>query len=62
MLKELMNLRESNQRMVVDEGQDIDWRGFNNARQTQADTMGSTLIAGMGGGCKGSLYHKFATN
>ena len=61
MLKELVNLRKSNQRMDVDEGQDIVWRGFNNARQTQADTMGATLIARIGG-CKGSLYHKFATN
>lgn len=48
---------KSNKRMVVDEGNDIDWTGFNNARQTQADTMGDTVIAGIGG-FKGTLYHK----
>ena len=36
-------------RMVVDEANDINWTGFNNARQTQADTMGDTLIGGVGG-------------
>ena len=48
---------KSNKRMVVDEGNDIDWSGFNNARQTQADTMGDTIIAGIGG-YKGTLYHR----
>jgi len=40
---------KSNQRMVIDEGQDHDWTGFQNARETQADTMGDTIIAGIGG-------------
>ncbi|MBL4817949.1 MAG: hypothetical protein JKY15_01780 [Deltaproteobacteria bacterium] len=44
-------------RIVIDEGQDEDWTGFNNARQTQADTMGDTLIGGVGG-FKSSKYDK----
>ena len=40
---------KSNKRMVVDEGQDHNWDGFQNARETQADTMGDTIIAGIGG-------------
>jgi len=42
-------LGKSNERIVVDEGQDIDWTGFFNARETQADTMGDLIIAGVGG-------------
>lgn len=48
---------KSNKKMVIDEGNDISWVGFNNARQTQADTMGDTLIAGVGG-FLGTLYNK----
>ena len=48
---------KSNQKMIVDEANNINWIGFNNARQPQADTMGDTLIAGVGG-YLGSLYHK----
>ena len=40
---------KSNKRMVIDEGQDHDWEYFQNARETQADTMGDTIIAGIGG-------------
>jgi len=40
---------KSNKRMVIDEGQDHDWEYFQNARETQADTMGDTVIAGIGG-------------
>jgi len=40
---------KSNKRMVIDEGQDHDWEFFQNARETQADTMGDTVIAGIGG-------------
>lgn len=40
---------KSNKRMVIDEGQDHNWEYFQNARETQADTMGDTIIAGIGG-------------
>jgi len=40
---------KSNKRMVIDEGQDHDWEYFQNARETQSDTMGDTIIAGIGG-------------
>ncbi len=40
---------KSNKRMVVDEGQDHNWEYFQNARETQSDTMGDTMIAGIGG-------------
>ena len=40
---------KSNKKMVIDEGQDHDWKYFQNARETQSDTMGDTLIAGIGG-------------
>jgi len=40
---------KSNKRIVVDEGQDHDWTGWHNLRETQADTMGDTLIGGVGG-------------
>jgi len=40
---------KSNRRMVVDEGQDHNWTGFANARETQADTFGSLDVAGVGG-------------
>ncbi len=40
---------KSNKRMVIDEGQDHNWEFFQNARETQADTMGDTIIAGIGG-------------
>lgn len=40
---------KSNKRMVIDEGQDHNWEYFQNARETQADTMGDTVIAGIGG-------------
>ncbi|KKN75420.1 hypothetical protein LCGC14_0380410 [marine sediment metagenome] len=39
----------SNQRLEIDEGQDHDWTGFGNVRETQADTMGDLEIAGVGG-------------
>lgn len=40
---------KSNKRMVIDEGQDHNWEYFQNARETQSDTMGDTVIAGIGG-------------
>jgi len=40
---------KSNRRMVIDEGNDIDFTGFANARETQADTFGDLVIAGVGG-------------
>jgi len=40
---------KSNKRMIIDEGQDHNWENFQNARETQADTMGDTVIAGIGG-------------
>ncbi|KAG2478104.1 MAG: hypothetical protein NPMRTH1_760008 [Nitrosopumilales archaeon] len=40
---------KSNQKIVIDEGQDHDWTGWFNLRETQADTMGDTLIGGVGG-------------
>ena len=40
---------KSNKRIVVDEAQDHDWTGWHNLRETQADTMGDTLIGGVGG-------------
>ena len=40
---------KSNRRIVIDEGNDIDWTGWFNLRETQADTMGDTLIGGIGG-------------
>lgn len=40
---------KSNQRIVVDEGQDHDWEKYQNTKETQADTMGDTIIAGIGG-------------
>ena len=40
---------KSNQKIVIDEGQDHDWTGWFNLRETQADTMGDTLIGGIGG-------------
>lgn len=50
-------LGKSNRRMVIDEGQDIDWEGFFNARETQADTMGDLIIAGVGG-FTDTIYHR----
>jgi len=40
---------KSNQKMIVDEGNDIEWEGFQNARETQADTMGDFMVGGIGG-------------
>lgn len=40
---------KSNKLLVIDEGQDHDWKGWHNLRETQADTMGDTLIGGIGG-------------
>ena len=40
---------KSNKRIAIDEGQDHDWTGWFNLRETQADTMGDTLIGGVGG-------------
>jgi len=40
---------KSNKRMIIDEGQDHNWYNFQNARQTQADTHGDIVIAGIGG-------------
>ncbi len=48
---------KSNKKMVVDEGNDINWVGFRNALETQADTMGDLLIGGVGGFVD-TLYHK----
>lgn len=47
---------KSNRRMVIDEGNDIDWEGFQNARETQSDTFGDLVIAGIGGFVD-SQYH-----
>lgn len=47
---------KSNQSMKIDEGQDHNWTGFHNAQETQADTGGDTLIAGIGG-VEDSAYH-----
>jgi len=40
---------KTNKLIVIDEGQDHDWKGWFNLRETQADTMGDTLIGGIGG-------------
>ena len=48
---------KSNKRIVIDEANDIDWTGWYNLRETQADTMGDTLIGGIGG-YQDTLYHK----
>jgi len=40
---------KSNETLIVDEGQDIDWTNFDNARETLADTMGDLIIGGIGG-------------
>lgn len=40
---------KSNRTLIVDEGQDIDWTDFDNARETLADTMGDLIIGGIGG-------------
>ncbi len=40
---------KSNMTLIVDEGQDIDWTNFDNARETLADTMGDLIIGGIGG-------------
>ena len=40
---------KSNRRMVIDEGQDINWEDFFEARETMADTMGDLIIAQVGG-------------
>ncbi len=50
-------LGKSLKRMVIDEGQDIDWEGFFNARETQADTMGDLIVAGVGG-FTDTAYHR----
>lgn len=48
---------KSNRRMVIDEGQDHDWEYFQNARETQADTMGDIIIAGIGGYVDSDYYN-----
>jgi len=48
---------KSNKRMVIDEGQDHDWEYFQNARETQSDTMGDTVIAGIGGFVDSDYYN-----
>ena len=48
---------KSNKKMVIDEGNDINWVGFRNALESQADTMGDLLIGGVGGYVD-TLYHK----
>ena len=48
---------KSNKRMVIDEGQDHDWEFFQNARETQSDTMGDTVIAGIGGFVDSDYYN-----
>ncbi len=40
---------KSPKKIKVDEGQDHDWDNFNNARESQADTMGDLDVAGVGG-------------
>ena len=40
---------KSNRRMVIDEGQDHNWSKYHNTKETMADTMGDTIIAGVGG-------------
>jgi hypothetical protein len=48
---------KSNKRMVIDEGQDHNWENFQNARETQADTMGDIIIAGIGGYVDSDYYN-----
>ena len=48
---------KSNRRMIVDEGQDHNWTGFQNARETQSDTFGDLNIAGVGGYVD-TAYHR----
>lgn len=48
---------KSNKRMIIDEGQDHDWEYFQNARETQSDTMGDTVIAGIGGFVDSAYYN-----
>jgi len=52
---------KSNKRMIIDEGQDHDWTHFQNARETQADTMGDTVIAGIGGFVDTDYYNLWKT-
>ena len=47
---------KSNKRIVIDEGQDHDWTGYHNFTETQTDTMGDTIIAGIGG-FQDTQYH-----
>lgn len=48
---------KSNRRMVADEANDINWTGFSNARQTQSDTFGDLVVAGIGG-FEDTDYHR----
>lgn len=48
---------KSNKRIAIDEGQDHNWEGWRNLRETQADTMGDTLIGGIGG-FQDTQYHR----
>lgn len=50
-------LGKSNKKLAIDEGQDHDWTGWFDLRETQADTMGSTLIGGIGG-FEDTQYHR----
>ncbi len=54
---------KSTKRIVIDEGQDHNWENFSNLEETQADTMGDTVIAGIGGFVDSAYYNKWkATN
>ena len=48
---------KSNKKVVIDEGQDHDWTGWHNLKETQSDTMGDTLVGGIGG-YEDTHYHR----
>lgn len=48
---------KSNRALFVDESQDIDWKGFSNAKETMADTYGLMRAAGVGG-FEDTDYHR----
>lgn len=48
---------KSNKKSTIDEGQDHNWAGWHNFMETQADTMGDLLIAGIGG-YQDTQYHR----
>lgn len=54
---------KSNKRVVIDEGQDHNWENFSNLEETQSDTMGDMVVAGVGGWVDSAYYNMWkATN